>query len=110
MNGALYRGTRDVQGDLHVFCNRNGAWVPLPPRLDLYNHSPTGLECGYVGSGPAQLALAILADALGNDRRAVKLHQWFHWSLICKLPREENWEITRELLNEHLCKIWTRAN
>ena len=35
---------------------------PLNPRLDLWNHSPTGFEWGYGGSGPAQLALAILAD------------------------------------------------
>lgn len=28
-------------------------------------HSPTGLECGYGGSGPADLAASILADHLG---------------------------------------------
>jgi hypothetical protein len=37
----------------------------LDPRLDLYNHSPTGFAWGYGGSGPAQLALALLADVLG---------------------------------------------
>jgi len=31
---------------------------PLNPRLDLWNHSPSGFERGYHGSGPAQLALA----------------------------------------------------
>ena len=30
----------------------------LNPRLDLFNHSPTGFEWGYGGSGPAQTALA----------------------------------------------------
>ena len=30
----------------------------LDPRFDLWNHSPTGFEWGYGGSGPAQLALA----------------------------------------------------
>ncbi len=35
---------------------------PLGPRLDLANHSPDGFSWGYGGSGPAQLALAILAD------------------------------------------------
>ncbi|HXR05085.1 MAG TPA: DUF6166 domain-containing protein [Verrucomicrobiae bacterium] len=49
--------------------------VPLNPRLDLYNHSPTGFEWGYGGSGPAQLALAILADHLGNADEAMSL--WF---------------------------------
>lgn len=36
----------------------------LPLRLELMGHSPTGFEWGYRGSGPAQLALAIVADAL----------------------------------------------
>ena len=42
----------------------------LPLRLDLQNHSPDGFEWGYGGSGPSQLALAILADCLGDDERA----------------------------------------
>ena len=48
---------------------------PLPLRLDLFNHSPTGFGWGYGGSGPAQLALALLADFLGDDDRAIRLHQ-----------------------------------
>lgn len=34
----------------------------LNPRYDLANHSPDGFAWGYPGSGPAQLALAILAN------------------------------------------------
>ena len=33
---------------------------PLPLRLEVRNHSPTGFEWGYAGSGPSQLALAML--------------------------------------------------
>jgi hypothetical protein len=44
----------------------------LPPRCDLYNHSPTGFAWGYGGSGPAQLALAILADYLEDDAKALR--------------------------------------
>lgn len=33
-------------------------------------HSPTGFECGYSGSGPADLALSILADLFGTPRAA----------------------------------------
>jgi hypothetical protein len=64
--------------------------APLDPRNDLFNHSPDGFEFGYSGSGPAQLALAILAHhfraRLKNpnsatrataDERAVKAHQYF---------------------------------
>jgi len=49
--------------------------LPLPLCLDLWGHSPTGFGWGYGGSGPAQLSLALLADALGDDEKAVRLHQ-----------------------------------
>ena len=60
----------------------------LPPRLDLWNHSPIGLEWGYPGSGPAQLALAILADCTGDDIYAKAMHQGFKMSYVGSLPRE----------------------
>lgn len=33
----------------------------------VYNHSPDGFEFGYGGSGPAQLALAILLDYFSGE-------------------------------------------
>jgi hypothetical protein len=35
--------------------------------VHLYRHSPDGFEWGYGGSGPADLALSILVDAVGTD-------------------------------------------
>ena len=69
---------------------------PLPLRLDLFNHSPTGFSWGYGGSGPAQLALALLADALGDDDRAVRLHQCFKFKVVACWPEGERWWITAE--------------
>jgi len=43
----------------------------------VWNHSPDGFECGYAGSGPAQLALALLLAAGASNARAVALHQRF---------------------------------
>jgi hypothetical protein len=60
----------------------------LDPRLDLWNHSPTGLEWGYQGSGPAQLALALLADATGDGERAVRHHQRFKRLVTARLQRK----------------------
>lgn len=60
--------------------------VELDPRLDLYNHSPTGLEWGYGGSGPAQLALALLAHLVG-DHIAMQHYQAFKWKVVARLPR-----------------------
>lgn len=34
-------------------------------------HSPTGFNCGYLGSGPSDLALAILVDYFGEDPEQV---------------------------------------
>ena len=67
--------------------------VSLRVRLDLRNHSPTGFEWGYGGSGPAQLALALLADALGDDEQALLLYQAFKWKVIANLP-EAGWQMS----------------
>jgi hypothetical protein len=40
--------------------------LPVTPSLRHRNHSPDGFEWGYHGSGPAQLALAILLHAAEN--------------------------------------------
>jgi hypothetical protein len=64
----------------------------LPLRLDRWNHSPTGFEWGYGGSGPAQLALALLADALREDQLARNYHQEFKWKVISQLP--DSWTLT----------------
>jgi hypothetical protein len=66
---------------------------PLSPRLDLWNHSPTGFEWGYGGSGPAQLALALLAHHTGDDEVAVTLHQEFKRLVVARLPFR-GWELT----------------
>ena len=68
---------------------------PLNPRLDLWNHSPTGFEWGYGGSGPAQLALAILADHLNDDDEAVALHQDFKREVVANFDRR-GWTLTTE--------------
>ena len=75
--------------------------LPLNPRLDLWDHSPTGFEWGYGGSGPAQLALAMLADVLRNDAEALKLHQHFKASVVAALPRE-GWTLTEDQVRASL--------
>jgi len=64
----------------------------------LWNHSPTGFEWGYDGSGLAQLALAILADHLSDDELAVALHQSFKWAVIAKLPKRD-WTLTSRAID-----------
>jgi hypothetical protein len=59
-------------------------------------HSPDGFEWGYGGSGPADLALSILADCLGQDR-ANRLYQDFKWAFVAKF-QYEGWRITSDVI------------
>ncbi|MGH7980129.1 MAG: DUF6166 domain-containing protein [Limisphaerales bacterium] len=79
-----YYGRRTDDG---VLVTVNG--LPLNPRHDLYNHSPDGFEWGYSGSGPAQLALAIVADYLANDEAALVIYQSFKFTVVSALPEKE---------------------
>lgn len=50
------------------------------------NHSPDGFNWSYGGSGPAQLALAIMLK-FTNKETAQRLYQDFKWEVIAGLPR-----------------------
>jgi hypothetical protein len=82
--------------------------LPLDPRLDLCSHSPTGFEWGYGGSGPAQLALALLADHAGDDEEAVMLHQDFKRVVVARLPYR-GWELTGPQMDSWLEIIKSRS-
>jgi hypothetical protein len=91
----VYRGTRDVSGVGHVYVAE--ADKPdrlLDPRTDLFKHCLSELDWGYSGPGPAQCALAILADALDDELRAVRVHAGFCFHAITALPRHLPWELT----------------
>ena len=66
----------------------------LDLRLDLVKHSPTGFCWGYHGSGPAQAALAILADYFRDDQKALYLYQTFKNEVIAKKPMDSDFVIT----------------
>ena len=70
---------------------------PLNPRLDLRAHSPTGFEWGYAGSGPAQLALALAADVLKDDDRALRVYQRLKFELVGGFA-DEGWALTEAQL------------
>ena len=130
MDERTYHGYRDDQGTCHVqvaelgdlagtrsaaetrsvcrCCGLGGkraafshAGCALSPRLNLANKSPTGFEWGYGGSGPAQLALALCADALGDDEAALDLFQLFKDRVISALPRDEPWTLTAAEVRRH---------
>jgi hypothetical protein len=89
----VYQGVRaqvppGQRGACKVFVNGE----ELEPYLHIRNHSPDGFEWGYGGSGPAQLALAIMCDFWQSTEAACFWYQKFK-SLIARLPHDE-WIIT----------------
>lgn len=63
--------------------------VELKPTdsLQLRDHSPDGFNWGYGGSGPAQLALAILL-LYTSEKKALELYQDFKYDVIAKLGND----------------------
>lgn len=88
----IYKGTKinDGMGPQPVL--RNGK--PLSPKasLKIYPHSPDGFNWGYGGSGPAQLALALLFNATGDRRLALDNYQAFKWTFVGQWG--DSWQIT----------------
>jgi hypothetical protein len=91
-NVVKYVGTRQGAGARVERVHSCGSITPLDPRHDLHNHSPTGFNWGYGGSGPSQLALALLADVFG-DEIAESIYHDYKWSVIA-LIEADTWETT----------------
>lgn len=88
-SGKRYVGTRTPDECVVIVINSEGAEELLDPRFDLRNHSPDGFNWGYSGSGPAQLALALLADALGDDERAQDIYQDFKFKVVARFDTDQ---------------------
>jgi len=65
----------------------------LPLRLDVMSHSPTGFAWGYGGSGPAQLALALLLDGRDDEDLALRHYQEFKRRIVAGWG--DTWSISR---------------
>ena len=97
-----YRAAQN--GDAIVVCQDEHRWQ-LKPRLDLRNHSPTGMAWGYSGSGASQLALALLAQELGDDQRALRLYQQFKFRAIAVMDIDGSFAINSEDIQAHVAAI-----
>lgn len=79
----------------------NGQPFDLAPSLKLHSYSPDGFSWSYAGSGPAQLALAILLHEAGPE--VARSHDADYMSVIAALPRE-GWTLTSEDVDAWLTK------
>ena len=66
------------------------------------NHSPDGFAWGYGGSGPSQLALALLLE-YGDKEFALSHYQTFKFDVIASLPSEFE-------IDETIVTNWIEAN
>lgn len=99
--GAFGDPRREVAASYATFANRDHARTArndpthaklhdLPLYLDECNHSPTGFEFGYNGSGPSQLAYAICRQELGDRIRAELVYQEFKRRVVA-LQTKRTW-------------------
>ena len=101
---------KDGIRDYDRIVTRGGEQKPIDPRFDLANHSPTGFCWGYAGSGPAQLALAILSDYLKDDAKALSLYQDFKSRVVVRLPMDADFTLIDGEIERALERIrYTRA-
>ena len=85
--------------------NRN-TWILRPDRSQaLKNHSPDGFNWGYSGSGPAQLALALLLDVTNDEKIALAHYHDFERQVIAAISSQESdWVIEENKIVEWLAE------
>lgn len=107
-NITIYHGWRDEESN-HVLANHRTL------RHVIY-HSPSGFEWGYGGSGPADLALSILAHYFkekylttayfkkfhSRPSQAWEYHQRFKWDFVATW--NDNWTISTDEITTWLKK------
>ena len=91
----VYEGGRSLDGAVVTVDGQ-----PLNPRFDLKRFSAMGFEWTYEGDGPRQLALAILADHFGDDRKAMALTERFMREVVSVL--DNAWSMTGEEIDAAL--------
>jgi hypothetical protein len=85
----IYAGGRSLDGAVVTVDG-----VLLDPRYDIKRFSRMGFEWTYEGDGPRQLALALLADHLGDPQRALALTEAFMRDVVAEL--DNAWQLTSE--------------
>jgi hypothetical protein len=93
-----YAGERALRG---IKVTVDGA--PLSPRMDLQCFARMGFEWTYAGPGPRQLALALLADHLGDDAKALALSEAFMRHVVVYL--DNAWCLTSADIDEALAEM-----
>jgi len=94
----IYKGSFK---DLDWSVTRNGESFSHEDSLAVRNHSPDGFSWGYSGSGPSQLALAILLQETDVET-AERLYPAFRDDVVINWPMESDWELTSQEVEDFL--------
>jgi hypothetical protein len=95
----IYKAARGPDG-----CTVTVDGAVLDQRTDLGQYSIDGFEWGYEGSGPQQLALAILANHFADDAQALTKHKVFMEVVIAVLQTDE-WTLTSEQIDSSFSQV-----
>ena len=98
--GTTFRGYRTRTDAVVEYTENDRIWWELPLYLNEVDHSPTGFEWGYYGSGPSQLAYAIVRHMFGKmyqtqekaQEKAQEMYMAFKRDIIAKI-KTERWEM-----------------
>ncbi len=93
-----YTGDRTIDG---VQVLVDGA--PLDPRFDIKTLSELGFEWSYEGAAPKQLALALIADFLGDPAAALDHSDALMKGIVANFGNE--WEMTEADLRKALSDL-----
>jgi hypothetical protein len=81
----------------------DGHYLDPKPSQKYHNHSPDGFNWGYGGSGPAQLALAIILKLTGKHDG----YQDFKFKFIANLPQNTDFDVEFNFM-EIMDEIWLK--
>jgi len=97
-NTRKYAGDRTIDG---ILVTVDGE--PLDPRLDLATYTDRGFEWTFEGDASRQLALAILAEHLGDPDRARSLVEPFMREIVANF--DNSWEMTSDDITDAVTAI-----
>lgn len=96
----VFRGIKPLTGNLLVTIN--GKELSPERSQKIFNHSPNGFAWGYDGSGPAQLALAILLECVESADEAITFHQDFKREIVAGFKIDHPWILSAECVETWL--------
>jgi hypothetical protein len=96
----VYEGIREPDNPVGEETTVTVNGEELSYRYDLLSASPSGFEWGYRGSGPAQLAISMLAFECG-DEIAGNWYQVFKEDIVAELPAG-GWTLQGSEIREYL--------